>query len=106
MWWLNLIVVQVDPLTAPLQPLLQSDNPMIAAVGGLIALVFGADKAAFWYQKLKGRGGNTNGYMSKMTEIQEGQAEAVGTIASHLERVSSDLKQINERLAVLLDRTK
>lgn len=53
MWWLHTVISQTQEAVDPLSLLLKSSNPSVVAVGSVLALLFGADKVAFWINKFK-----------------------------------------------------
>ncbi len=91
----TLVVAQAEQLADPLQPLLQSDNPTIATVGAIVALLFGADKIAFWVNKFRPQRDGANG--DELTKVVECLKLLV---QSHEEgrRENRDLHQRTERV--------
>jgi hypothetical protein len=122
MFWLGALVLSqavqpVDPLTS----LLQSPNPGVVAFGLLVVGLFGADKVAFWYTKLKGKlptASLTQQDSKSMEALVDTQRDLTATVTDisktvdkleeycqrHFEQTGLELRSVREELRAIRER--
>lgn len=126
MWWLGVVVAQTQEAIDPLNILLKSSNPAVVGVGLLLATLFGADKVAFWYTKLKGRqeekvavdcSPEVKKSVEALADVQRDLAHTVAEVAKtigrleeycqrHFEQTGLELRSVREELRAIRERMK